>query len=59
MDGTYKYELLAGYRQYSEESAAKDIAEIKDKLESGIGTYKFETTGTLSEFDVSMKGPVV
>ncbi|BAP60630.1 hypothetical protein MMKA1_05130 [Methanococcus maripaludis KA1] len=57
INGTYKYDLLAGYRQYSEESAAKDIAEIKDKLESGIGTYSFKTSGTLSDVNVSMKGP--
>ncbi|MBB6497842.1 hypothetical protein [Methanococcus maripaludis] len=57
INGTYKYDLLAGYRQYSEESAAADIAEIKDKLESGIGIYKFTVTGTLSDVDVSMKGP--
>ncbi|MBM7408431.1 hypothetical protein [Methanococcus maripaludis] len=57
MNGSYVYEELAGYRQYSEEAAAKDIAEIKDKLESGIGTYSFKTTGTLSDVSVSMKGP--
>ncbi|MBA2851184.1 tetratricopeptide (TPR) repeat protein [Methanococcus maripaludis] len=57
MNGSYIYEELAGYRQYSEEAAAKDIAEIKDKLESGIGTYSFKTTGTLSDVSVSMKGP--
>ncbi|MBA2860985.1 hypothetical protein [Methanococcus maripaludis] len=56
-NGTYIYDLLAGYRLYSEESAAEDIAEIKDKLESGIGTYDFKTTGTLSDLSVSMKGP--
>jgi hypothetical protein len=57
INGSYVYEELAGYRQYSEEAAAKDIAEIKDKLESGIGTYSFKTTGTLSDVSVSMKGP--
>ncbi|CAF30336.1 hypothetical protein [Methanococcus maripaludis] len=57
VNGSYVYEELAGYRQYSEESAAKDIAEIKDKLESGIGTYSFKTSGTLSDVSVSMKGP--
>ncbi|MBA2864891.1 hypothetical protein [Methanococcus maripaludis] len=57
INGTYKYDLLAGYRQYSEEAAANDIAEIKDKLESGIGTYDFKVTGTLSDVSVGMKGP--
>ncbi|MBA2846658.1 tetratricopeptide (TPR) repeat protein [Methanococcus maripaludis] len=57
INASYVYEELAGYRQYSEEAAAKDIAEIKDKLESGIGTYSFKTTGTLSDVSVSMKGP--
>ncbi|MBA2861821.1 hypothetical protein [Methanococcus maripaludis] len=57
INNSYIYEELAGYRQYSEESAAQDIAEIKDKLESGIGTYLFKTTGTLSDVSVSMKGP--
>ncbi|MBB6067897.1 hypothetical protein [Methanococcus maripaludis] len=57
VNASYVYEELAGYRQYSEEAAAKDIAEIKDKLESGIGTYSFKTTGTLSDVSVSMKGP--
>jgi len=57
MNGTYKYELLAGYRQYSEEAAAKDIAEAKDRLKSGIGVYPFDVTGTLSDVSVSMKGP--
>ncbi|WP_459202050.1 tetratricopeptide repeat protein [Methanococcus sp. CF] len=57
LDGTYKYELLAGYRQYSEESAAEDIAETKDRLKSGIGTYPYTVSGTLSDVSVSMKGP--
>ncbi len=48
---------LANLQAYSDSEAAKDLFALRQKLSSSLITYDYETSGSLADIQVSVKGP--
>ncbi|MCS3922596.1 hypothetical protein M2325_001292 [Methanococcus voltae PS] len=57
INNTEAYQKIAGFKQYSEESAARDILELRNTLDSSICNYNYKTEGTLSDVIINLEGP--